>query len=242
MRSSRPHHPGTRTFADAQVAVIVTLVAGLGHSPRLFGRRSCGNLRRGRAIRLRLGRLAVPVAACAHGGCFGYLCLGRLRFKIPGRPRQPVAEQRRAEAEEKTDRIEHHHDHVRNALKKFQKQCSQEQVEQEALSQQAGVALGAQVATATNLLNLFLPEIQDQNLYQQVVQLRILAERGVITVIAKRLQRMQKEMQRGKLKRDEALSQIIEMAKKYNAYYLSAEEMKHETETEAQIILSESFK
>ena len=85
-------------------------------------------------------------------------------------------------------------------------------------------------------------QIQDQNLYQQVVQLRILAERGVITVIAKRLQRMQKEMQRGKLKRDEALSQIIEMAKKYNAYYLSAEEMKHETETEAQIILSESFK
>lgn len=145
-------------------------------------------------------------------------------------------------SEEKTDRIEHHHDHVRNALEKFQNQCSQEQVEQEALSQQAGVALGAQVATATNLLNLFLPEIQDQNLYQQVVQLRILAERGVITVIAKRLQRMQKEMQRGKLKRDEALSQIIEMAKKYNAYYLSAEEMKHETETEAQIILSESFK
>ena len=145
-------------------------------------------------------------------------------------------------SEEKTNRIEHHHDHVRNALEKFQKQCSQEQVEQETLSQQAGVALGAQVATATNLLNLFLPEIQDQNLYQQVVQLRILAERGVITVIAKRLQRMQKEMQRGKLKRDGALSQIIEMAKKYNAYYLSAEEMKHETETEAQIILSESFK
>ena len=32
------------------------------------------------------------------------------------------------------------------------------------------------------------------------------------------------------------------MAKKYNAYYLSAEEMMHEIETEAQIILSESFK
>jgi hypothetical protein len=95
---------------------------------------------------------------------------------------------------------------------------------------------------ATNLLNMFLPEIQDQNIYQQVVQLRILAERGVITIIAKRLQRMQKDMQRGKLHHDEALSQIIDMAKKYNAYYLSAEELKHETETEAQIILSESFK
>ena len=53
---------------------------------------------------------------------------------------------------------------------------------------------------------------------------------------------MQKEMQRGKLLRDDALSQIINMAKKYNAYYLSAEDLKHETESEAQIILSESFK
>ena len=102
--------------------------------------------------------------------------------------------------------------------------------------------MGAQVGMAANLLNLFLPEIQDQTIYQQVVQLRILAERGVITVIAKRLQRMQKEMQRGKLLRDDALSQIINMAKKYNAYYLSAEDLKHETESEAQIILSESFK
>ena len=87
-----------------------------------------------------------------------------------------------------------------------------------------------------------MPEIQDQAIYQQVVQLRVLAERGVITVIAKRLQRMQKEMTRGILKHDDALSQIIDMAKKYNAYYLSNEELKHETETEADIILSESFK
>ena len=144
--------------------------------------------------------------------------------------------------EQKTDRIPHHHDHVLKALDKFQQLRGQEQVEHEVEVQQTGSALGAQVNIATNLLNLFLPEIQDQNIYQQVVQLRILAERGVITVIAKRLQRMQKDMQRGKLHRDEALSQIIDMAKKYNAYYLSAEDLKHETETEAQIILSESFK
>lgn len=145
-------------------------------------------------------------------------------------------------SEEKTDRIANHHNHVMKALNRFQQLRGQEQVEQESQSQQAATAMGAQVAMATNLLNLFLPEIQDQNIYQQVVQLRILAERGVITIIAKRLQRMQKEMQRGKLKHDEALSQIIDMAKKYNAYYLSAEELKHAIETEAQIILSESFK
>lgn len=144
--------------------------------------------------------------------------------------------------EEKVDRINHHHDHVLKALAKFKKMRSQEQVEQDSLAQKAGSSLGAQVSMAVNLLNLFLPEIQDQAIYQQVVQLRILAERGVITIIAKRLQRMAKEMQRGKLKHDDALSQIIDMAKKYNAYYLSAEDLKHESETEAEIILSESFK
>ena len=144
--------------------------------------------------------------------------------------------------EEKVDRINHHHDHVLKALAKFKKIRSQEQVEQDSLAQKAGSSLGAQVSMAVNLLNLFLPEIQDQAIYQQVVQLRILAERGVITIIAKRLQRMAKEMQRGKLKHDDALSQIIDMAKKYNAYYLSAEDLKHESETEAEIILSESFK
>lgn len=144
--------------------------------------------------------------------------------------------------EEKTERIEHHHEHVLKALDKFHQLRGEEQISQSTQAQQAGSALGAQVGMATNLLNMFLPEIQDQSIYQQVVQLRILAERGVITIIAKRLQRMQKDMQRGKLHRDEAMSQIIDMAKKYNAYYLNAEELKHETETEAQIILSESFK
>lgn len=143
--------------------------------------------------------------------------------------------------EEKVERIEHHHDHVLKSLDKFHKIRGQVQVEQEVQAQQVGSSLGVQVGMAANLLNLYLPEIQDQTLYQQVAQLRILVERGVITIIAKRLQRMQKDIQRGKLHHDDALSQIIEMAKKYNAYYLSAEDLKHETESDAQIILSESF-
>lgn len=144
--------------------------------------------------------------------------------------------------EEKVERIEHHHEHVAKALDKFHQIRGQEHVANDTLQQQAGTVTGAQVGMAANLLNLFLPEIQDPTTYQQVVQLRILAERGVITVIAKRLQRMQRELQRGKLGRDDALAQIIEMAKKYDAYYLSAEEMRQDSETEAEIILSESFK
>lgn len=144
--------------------------------------------------------------------------------------------------EDKVERIEHHHDHVLKALMKFQQLRGEEQVTQSSQIQQVGSGLGVQVGMSTSLINNFLAEIQDQSIYQQVVQLRVLAERGVITTIAKRLQRMQKDLRRGKLHHDEALSQIIDMAKKYNAYYLSAEELKQETETEAQIILSESFK
>lgn len=149
----------------------------------------------------------------------------------------------KADAEElSVERIPQHHKHVIKSLEKFKQARNQEKVEEETQNIKAGASMGVQVGMAANLLNLFLHEIQDKILYQQIVQLRILAERGVITVIAKRLQRMQKEMQRGKLHHDDALSIVIELAKKYNSYYLSAEDMKQDTETEANIILSESFK
>ena len=41
---------------------------------------------------------------------------------------------------------------------------------------------------------------------------------------------------------DEAFSEIIEMAKKYAPYYMAEEALINEKETEAEIILSESFK
>ncbi|MBQ0119722.1 MAG: DEAD/DEAH box helicase family protein [Bacteroidales bacterium] len=143
--------------------------------------------------------------------------------------------------EQGVKRIEHHHEHVVKAIEKFNQLRGQEVVEVETNAMQSSSSLGAQVAIASSLLNLFLPEIQDENLYQKVVQLRLLAERGVITIIAKRLQRMSKDLQRGKLHHDQALNEIIEMANKYNAYFLSSEDLKHETETEPSIILSESF-
>ena len=78
------------------------------------------------------------------------------------------------------------------------------------------------------------------------VQLNILAERGVITYIPKRLQRIQKDLRRtsgkSRMTHDEALAEIIEMAKKYSAYYMAQESQLNEQETNAEIILSESFK
>ena len=145
--------------------------------------------------------------------------------------------------EPKVERIAQHHDHVDKALKKFEATKTEEIHEQESNRQQR-TNLGAQVAIATNLLNNILGFVDDSEARMKIIQLKALAERGTITYIAKRLQRIQKELQRtnGKVRMTihDALPQVIDMANKYNAYYREAQ--KAEEETEATIILSESFK
>lgn len=145
--------------------------------------------------------------------------------------------------ENKVERIAQHHDHVDKALKKFEATKTEEIHEQESNRQQR-TNLGAQVATAANLLNNMLGFVDDPEMRMKIIQLKVLAERGTITYIAKRLQRIQKELQRtnGKVRMTihDALPQVIDMANKYNAYYREAQ--KAEEETEATIILSESFK
>ena len=63
--------------------------------------------------------------------------------------------------------------------------------------------------------------------------------------IAKRLQRIQKNLRRvggkARMTHDEALAEIIDMAKKYAPYYTAQESLLNEQETNAEIILSESF-
>ena len=145
--------------------------------------------------------------------------------------------------EPKVERIAQHHDHVDKALKKFEATKTEEIHEQESNRQQR-TNLGAQVATAANLLNNMLGFVDDPETRIKIIQLKALAERGTITYIPKRLQRIQKDLQRtsGKVRMtiQDALPQVIDMANKYNAYYREAQ--KAEEETEATIILSESFK
>ncbi len=145
--------------------------------------------------------------------------------------------------EPKVERIAQHHDHVDKALKKFETTKTEEIHEQESNHQQR-TNLGAQVAIATNLLNSVLGFVDEPETRLKIIQLKSLAERGTITYIAKRLQRIQKELQRtnGKVRMTihDALPQVIDMANKYNAYYREAQ--KAEEETGAVIILSESFK
>lgn len=147
--------------------------------------------------------------------------------------------------EQPVERIEQHHKHINMALQKFRAMRDDEMRAQET-SQDTQATLGAQVSTVVSLLNNFIREIDDNELYLKVVQLKTLAERGVITYIPKRLQRIQKDLRRtsgkSRMTHDEALAEIIEMAKKYSAYYMAQESQLNEQETNAEIILSESFK
>ena len=146
--------------------------------------------------------------------------------------------------EKPVTRISNHHKHVEKALTKF-RTIQDEEIRIQETSQKDLSNLGAQVSTAINLLNNFMNEIGDNDLYIKIAHLKTLVERGVITYIAKRLQRIQKDLRRtgGKVRmtHDEAFSEIITMAQKYAPYYITEETMLNQQETDAEIILSESF-
>lgn len=141
-------------------------------------------------------------------------------------------------------RISNHHKHVEKALTKF-RTIQDEEIRIQETSQKDLSNLGAQVSTAINLLNYFMNEIGDNDLYIKVAHLKTLVERGVITYIAKRLQRIQKNLRRtggkARMTHDEAFNEIITMAQKYAPYYIAEETMLNQQETDAEIILSESF-
>ena len=150
----------------------------------------------------------------------------------------------KAEREEKAvARLPQHHEHVEKALNAF-RTAKEEELHDEESNQSQRSNLGAQVTTAVSLINSMIPHIEDGDTRLKLVQLKELTERGTITYIAKRLQRIQKDLMRqgtsrAKMTFDEALKQVLQMADKYAAYY--RETQRAEEESEATIILSESF-
>ena len=146
--------------------------------------------------------------------------------------------------EQPVERIEQHYKHIDIALKKF-RAIQDEEFRTLETSQDAQKSLGAQVTTAVSLINTFMRNIDEPDTRLKVAQLKTLAERGVITYIPKRLQRIQKELTskgKNKISTEDALAEIIEMAKKYSPYFVAQESQINEHETNAEIILSESFK
>ena len=149
-----------------------------------------------------------------------------------------------APEEPKVPRIDHHHGHVESAVKRF-RAIKMQEIQEEEANQNQRSNLGAQVTTAISLLNKIIPQFADDpDIQVKVNQLKSLAQRGTITDIAKRLQRINKDLQRSggkaKMALEEAKAEIKAMANKYNAYYRDTQHA--EEESEANIILSESFK
>lgn len=143
--------------------------------------------------------------------------------------------------EPKVERIANHHKHVEKAIDEFNKAIITEFEQAEFTSSEQG-NLGAQVAVASNLLSTVMQTIEDEDLKVKVAHLKALVERGVITSIAMRLQRMARLLTKGKMTRDDAVSQIYEMAIRYEPYYQSESDTKKKEETSPDIILSESYK
>lgn len=143
--------------------------------------------------------------------------------------------------EPKEERISGHHDHVQKAIRLFNDSIIAE-IDQADFATMNPGNLGAQVTIATNLLNTFMTMLDDDDLKQKIGHLRILVEQGVITSIPMRLQRMARQLKNGTQKPETALLEVVEMAKKYDPYYLSDTKRQKPEETLPEIILSESFK
>lgn len=88
----------------------------------------------------------------------------------------------KATADEKpVERIENHHQHVEKALVKFRIIRDTEILQEETEKGSQG-NMGAQVTTAISLLSNFMREIDDNDIYLKVAQLKTLAERGSLPI------------------------------------------------------------
>ena len=140
-----------------------------------------------------------------------------------------------AEPEEHpVDRIEEHHEQVNRAKEIFK---STRQTEfQEIASVRAA---GQHVNSAKNLIRELSSFIDDSETVLKLKRLSQMIEWGTITSLAIDLNRAEKKLTKNQMTREECLSHAINLAEKYDSYYI--DEVKKEDLVEPLIILSESF-
>jgi len=137
--------------------------------------------------------------------------------------------------EPRVERISNHHKHVKMAEQKFKADI------QSAYNQQSSVtASGRQVTSALAFIRRHKSMVEDPERLLQIDQLMKLVEWGTLTILATELNRMEKDAGKGMLNAHQCLAKIVEMASKYNSYFLDEQKDK-QIETPC-IILSESFK
>ena len=154
---------------------------------------------------------------------------------------EALAAFRAAVEEKRRPRVDHHHAHVEKALDAFRSSVIQRHYEEENVAAPRANEMGAQVGIAIALVNAVSHDVPEEEDRQKLAHLVSLIQRGALASIAKNLQRLSGALRRRGKNRDAAIAEIVEMARKYDPYYLSEEELTHEEETDVGIILSESF-
>lgn len=136
--------------------------------------------------------------------------------------------------EPRVARIEQHHTQVDKAKQTFVANL------QAAITQQERVvAAGRQVTSAMAFVRRHLTMTEDLATRQQLNQLIKLIEWGTISSLAADLNRMEKIVAKNKQKREDIYLEIVEMARRYNIYFID-EENADKVDIPC-IILSESF-
>ena len=143
--------------------------------------------------------------------------------------------------ESKEKRIKEHYQHVQKAQDLFRQTMIKESNDAEMATVERG-NLGVQVSTATNLLTMFIDSLDNEESIVKITHLKSLVERGVITSIAMKLQRMHRLLTIGKMQVDDVLAEIQMMAERYEPYYQSENLINIVEESVPEILLSESFR
>lgn len=140
--------------------------------------------------------------------------------------------------EEPVERITSHFEHVSKAKYMFDQSLSNQDIDN---VPQIKTSQGAQAQAAIKLLKDLIDHIQDAKQRLLLEQLKAIADRGIITSIPKILSRIAKSFKNRSMSFTDVYSQVIELAKKYNSYYITDKIEQNNKEDIASIILSESF-
>jgi superfamily II DNA/RNA helicase len=136
--------------------------------------------------------------------------------------------------EKAVSRIEEHYEQVNRAAVNFKAARQSEFQETSAVR-----ASGQQVNKAKNLIRELTSLIDDPEKVIKLKRLSQLVEWGTITSLAMDLNKAEKKLSKKQITRENCLSLVVNLAEKYDSYYL--EEVKKEDFVEPIIILSESF-
>ena len=137
------------------------------------------------------------------------------------------------ENEKNISRLDDHHIHVKQAIAKFEEVL---EVSPQATSDKVA---GQKMRSAIQFVRNFKSGTTDAERMIKMDHLIKMIEWGTITSISTDLNRMEKKLEKGLTSRNECFSAVLDMAEKYNSYFMDEE--KEKEQPAPMIVLSESF-